>query len=88
MRDQLVRNMTPGGKVVEPQFYASDDVDPLTVLDDLIFRDKVDVVYGPRVAARRRIEWPAMDMDIRQSLDQDFADPNTLVSPSASCYRQ
>ncbi|TQB70591.1 hypothetical protein MPDQ_000310 [Monascus purpureus] len=86
MRDQLVRNMTPGGKVVEPQFYASDDVDPLTVLDDLIFRDKVDVVYGPRVAARRRIEWPAMDMDIRQSLDQDFADPNTLILASTMSY--
>lgn len=62
MKEELMRNLTPGGTVSEPQFYASEPLDGMTVVEDMIFCDKIDVLYDPCVASRRRrIEWPTID---------------------------
>lgn len=84
MRNQLMRNLTPTGKVVEPQFYATAPLDGMTLVEELIFRDKIDVLYDPRVSARRRrIEWPTVDPNVRSSLLQDSMSPSSSVSVRA-----
>lgn len=54
MVEQLTRNLTPGGRPTALQFYASEPVSGLTVLEDLVYRDKIDVSYDPLEASRRR----------------------------------
>lgn len=69
MKNQLLRNLTPNGTVVEPRFYSSEPVDGMTAVEELTFREKKDVVYDPRVSARRRrIEWPTIDEEVRRHL--------------------
>ncbi|KKK26856.1 hypothetical protein ARAM_003456 [Aspergillus rambellii] len=69
---QTTRNLTPGAKPVEPQFCASQPVDGMTILEELIFRDKVDILYDPCVSSRRRRrEWPTTDQAILDLLRSD-----------------
>jgi hypothetical protein len=49
-----MRNLTPGGTAVEPKFYSSEPINGMTAVEEMIFRDKIDVCYDPRYAARRR----------------------------------
>lgn len=67
MREQLMRNLdlTPGNLAVVSEEF----IDGMTVVEDLIFRDKVDIAYDPRVSPRRRrIEWPTADTNIQSHL--------------------
>lgn len=50
-------------------FYASEPVDNMTTVEDLIFRNEADIVYDPCVSSRRRrIEWPTTDTNIQSHL--------------------
>ncbi|XHG05990.1 hypothetical protein AWENTII_009202 [Aspergillus wentii] len=43
----------------------SDSVDGMAAVEELILRDKVDILYDPRVCARRRwMELPTQDPEI------------------------
>lgn len=84
MREQLTRNLTPGGLVVAPQFYASEPVDSMTVVEDMIFRDKADIVYDPRVSSRRRRpEWPTTDTNIQSHLFANVDRYSPVISHEA-----
>lgn len=54
LRKQLTRNLTPGGFAVASKFDVSESVNGMDAMDDLIFRDKTDIVYDPRISSRRR----------------------------------
>lgn len=60
---QKHRDITPGVKPVDPpQFFATEPIDEMTALEQLIFTSKIDVLYDERTSARRRrIEWPTED---------------------------
>lgn len=84
MKKQLIQNLTPAAHVEEPHFYASEPLNGMTVVEDMVFRDKVDVVYDPRVSSRRRrIEWPTMDPNVRDLLVQGDSPQPSDVSPAA-----
>lgn len=71
MTEQLI-NLTPSGTDIEPKLYASEPLDGMSAVEELIFREKVDVLYDPKVCARRRrIEWPTSDALIRDTICQD-----------------
>ena len=58
-------DLTPGSLAVVSEEF----IDGMTVVEDLIFRDKVDIAYDPRVSPRRRrIEWPTADTNIQSHL--------------------
>jgi hypothetical protein len=40
MKDQLIRNITPGHRVVVPYSYASEPLDGVTAVEDTMFRAK------------------------------------------------
>ena len=80
MKEQLTRNITPNGTPTEPQSFISEPIDPLVALEDLIFRDKIDICYDPRVSARRRrIEWPVLDDTTLTSLHSSIAADQGIV---------
>lgn len=69
MREQLTRNLTPGSSIISPQFHASEPVNGITLVENLIFRDKADIVYDPSISSRRRRpEWPTTDIGIQNYL--------------------
>ncbi|OJJ84395.1 uncharacterized protein ASPGLDRAFT_35659 [Aspergillus glaucus CBS 516.65] len=79
MTEQFI-NLTPSGTDIKPQLYASEPLDGMSAVEELIFREKVDVLYDPKVCARRhRIEWPTSDSLIRDTICQD----SQLVTGSA-----
>lgn len=79
MTEQLIK-LTPSGTDIKPQLYASEPLDGISAVEELIFREKVDVLYDPKVCARRhRIEWPTSDALIRDTICQD----SQLVTGSA-----
>lgn len=46
-------------RITGPQFYTTAPIDGIILIEELIFRDDIDILYDPRVSARcRRIEWP------------------------------
>ena len=49
-----MRNTTPGAPSSNPQFYASEPLTGMTAVEELIFRDKVDIIYDLRISSRRR----------------------------------
>lgn len=79
-KNQLARNPTPGGRAVSRRFYASELVNGVTAVEELIFRDKIDIVYDHCVSSRRRRpEWPTTDANIRNHLFTDgYSSPATI----------
>ncbi|KAN0081995.1 hypothetical protein V8E54_003293 [Elaphomyces granulatus] len=71
-----MRNVTPGSPSSNPQFYVSESLSGMTAVEELIFRDKISIVYDPRISSRRRrIEWPTVDSVVRDILTQPDDDP-------------
>ncbi|PGH05607.1 hypothetical protein AJ79_06774 [Helicocarpus griseus UAMH5409] len=82
MIEQLSRNITPGGKVVQPQFRAAQPITGMTAVEEMVFRDKIDVLYDPSVSSRRRrIEWSTIDPNIRAFIETN-ADAASTTVPS------
>lgn len=68
-RTLLQRYVAPNATVAEPHFNSSENVSGMAVVEEMIFRDKKDVVYDPRVSARRRrVEWPTADEEVCRHL--------------------
>jgi hypothetical protein len=52
-----------------PQYWTSSNIALDTAIEDMILRDKIDVLYDPRTTARRRrIEWPSLNPDMLKSV--------------------
>lgn len=84
MKNQLTRNFTPGGLAVSPQFHASEPVDGMTAVEELIFKDKIDIVYDPCVSSRRRRpEWPTTDANICNHLFTNGSSSPATIPESA-----
>lgn len=49
-----MRNLTSGGTTTTHQLYASELLNGMSAVEEMIFRDKVDVLYDPRVCSQRR----------------------------------
>jgi hypothetical protein len=61
-------------------------LDSMTAVEDMIFRDKVDVVYDAAAAVcsrRRRIEWPTLDPHVRDLLQVQESAPLPDITPEA-----
>lgn len=93
MRDQLTRNMTPGGKIIPPYFYSSLPQGGMVAVEEMVFRDKIDFPYDPCVSARRRrIEWPTVGVNVWSAIRNSSIPlpnnqtPNAATSNAASEY--
>lgn len=68
MIEQLMRRLTPSGTDIKLQLKPLDGMSTVK----MGFRDNVDIQYDQKVCAcRRRIEWPANDALIRDTVCQD-----------------
>lgn len=91
MNQQLGQNLP---RPQPPQFHHTTPVDKMSVIEDLIFRTKKDVIYGASVALpRRRIEWPTVEMGMTELGEMAFGggggggdsdDKNEIVSDETS----
>lgn len=62
VKENLERNLTPGCQADPTVSYIGDPNTIDSLIEDMTFREKIDVNYNPRIAARRRrIEWPTLD---------------------------
>lgn len=72
--DNIHRNFSKKldtGKTQEPQYWVYSDEALATAVEDMIFRDKIDVLYDPQITSRRRrIEWPSMNPDMIKILSK------------------
>ena len=79
VRDQMMRNVTPNQRLTNPSSYHGAPTSLLSIVNSLIFRDAIDVLYDPAVThRRRRIEWPSLDLNLRQTILHS----STRVAPS------
>ena len=72
VKDRMMRNVTPNTpshQLTRPASYHGAPTSLLSVVNTLIFRDAIDVLYDPAVThRRRRIEWPSLDINLRQMI--------------------
>ena len=74
VKEQMIRNITPNGHITEPASYHGHPVSLQTIMETIIFRDSVDVLYNPAVThRRRRIEWPTQNIELRRLITQASA---------------
>lgn len=84
------RNLTPNltAHMTIPQSYQGAPVTMHTLVQNMIFRDSIDVLYDPAAThRRRRIEWPTQNVDFRRLIREHrtAAPPSTdLVARTAS----
>ena len=79
MTNQLKRNITPGSQPDTHQSYYSAPITLQTAVEDMVFRDKIDVAYNVTVTSRRRrIEWPSLN----PALTTIFQQPTTSNVPA------
>lgn len=85
MKEQLTRVLSPRCIATDPQSYTSSPADGIAAVEEMIFHDKMDIVYDPKVCSRRcRIEWPSGDPAIRDILLSSTSDNDTSVTGLAS----
>ena len=69
IKETLKRNITPGSVVDPVMSHHSPPLTLETVVEEMIFRDKIDVLYNRRVTSRRkRHEWPTFDEGLLRKL--------------------
>ena len=62
IRRSMQRDFTPSRFPQQSQFHVSEPLSLASAVEDLVFKDKVDIQYDPRITSRRRrIEWPSID---------------------------
>lgn len=58
----MQKSLSPGNCVAATQLYASELIDGTTIVEELIFRDKADIVYDSLLSSRRRRpKWSTTD---------------------------
>lgn len=63
-------------------------MDIIALVGDLIFHNRMNVTYDPRICAcRRRIEWPTPDANIRDIIASDQACVNTANTPISETFK-
>ena len=81
----LLEKVTPGAQFANPQFWRSADTEPGQILEQLIFRDMVDVLYDPlKIARRRQQEWPTLNPHIKLSAVVTTGTTHPSTCPGAS----
>ena len=67
----MERAFTPSRLSQRSQFHISEPLNLASAVEDLIFKDKIDIEYDPRITSRRRrIEWPSLDPAFLNLLSQ------------------
>jgi hypothetical protein len=59
IKDNIHRNFPNKPVVQDPDFFASEPTTLAMAIEDLVVKDKIDILYDPQTThRRRRIEWP------------------------------
>ncbi|KAJ5798467.1 uncharacterized protein N7503_007763 [Penicillium pulvis] len=86
IRNRLTRDVTPEATVSSPEFWSGDSVKPTDSVDDIFFRNMVNVSSHGHYAAGRnkRVEWPTTNQAIRSKLGNATGLPLTNAVTAVS----